>query len=294
MGILFVLIGAFCFAISNAYWKKVTQTIPYQIGMFFRGVFASGFFAILYFGFKNHPSFTGWTVRPLAIDQQLLYTIAICIFNIFGLMFFLRGIQKAPVSLVVPVSALKVFTILTAVFVVGEIWKMPYLYAFILSTGGVLLLYLDGSEHATAKEQRLGVLYGLASSFFWGSSYALYKYPISWWGPLGFSFVIETTAMLFGLVLVVRDGLFRKLFQYVKSVHIQTYIVQGILLVAGGLAINVSYQYLPIMVINILIISSQLLSVLLGFMFFKERLSLKQWIGLVLIMISFFVVATAV
>jgi uncharacterized membrane protein len=48
------------------------------------------------------------------------------------------------------------------------------------------------------------------------------------------------------------------------------------------------------MVINILIISSQLLSVLLGFMFFKERLSLKQWIGLVLIMISFFVVATAV
>jgi drug/metabolite transporter (DMT)-like permease len=81
---------------------------------------------------------------------------------------------------------------------------------------------------------------------------------------------------------------------YIKSIHIQTYIVQGILLVAGGLAINVSYQYLPIMVINILIISSQLLSVLLGFMFFKERLSVKQWVGLILIMISFFVVATAV
>ena len=38
MGILFVLIGAFCFALSNAYWKKVTQTIPYQVGMFFRGI----------------------------------------------------------------------------------------------------------------------------------------------------------------------------------------------------------------------------------------------------------------
>jgi drug/metabolite transporter (DMT)-like permease len=70
--------------------------------------------------------------------------------------------------------------------------------------------------------------------------------------------------------------------------------VQGILLVTGGLAINISYQYLPIMVINILIISSQLLSVLLGFMFFKERLSMKQWIGLILIVASFFVVATAV
>ena len=294
MGILFVLIGAFCFALSNAYWKKVTQTIPYQIGMFFRGIFASVVFAILYFGCRDTSFFTGWTVRPLAIDQQLLLTIALCIFNIFGLLFFLRGIQKAPVSIVVPVSALKVFTILTAVFVVGEVWKMPYLYAFVLSTGGLLFLYLEGSAQASSTEQKTGVLYGLASSFFWGSSYALYKYPISWWGPLGFSFVIETTAMLFGLVLVVRDGLLSKLFQYVKSVHIQTYIVQGILLVAGGLAINVSYQYLPIMVINILIISSQLLSVLLGFMFFKERLSLKQWIGLVLIMISFFVVATAV
>jgi drug/metabolite transporter (DMT)-like permease len=84
------------------------------------------------------------------------------------------------------------------------------------------------------------------------------------------------------------------LHQYIKATHIQTYIVQGILLVAGGLAINISYQYLPIMVINILIISSQLLSVLLGFMFFKERLSVKQWVGLVLIIASFFVVATAV
>ena len=293
MGILFVLIGAFCFAISNAYWKKVTQSIPYQVGMFFRGVFAATFFAILYFGFRNHPVFNGWTIKPLGFELNLIYTIAICVFNIFGLMFFLRGIQKAPVSLVVPVSALKVFTILTAVFIVGEVWKMPYLYAFVLSTAGLLLLYLQGSENATVKEQKLGVLFGLASSFFWGSSYALYKFPISWWGPLGFSFIIETTAMLFGFVLVIRDGLLGKLFDYVKAVHIQTYIVQGILLVTGGLAINVSYQYLPIMVINILIISSQLLSVLLGFMFFKERLSWKQWIGLVLIMISFFVVATA-
>ena len=293
MGILFVLIGAFCFALSNAYWKKVTQTIPYQVGMFFRGIFASVVFAILYFGFRDTSFFTGWTVKPLAIDQQFLLTIAICVFNIFGLLFFLRGIQKAPVSIVVPVSALKVFTILTAVFVVGEVWKMPYLYAFVLSTGGLLFLYLEGSSQASSKEQKTGVLYGLASSFFWGSSYALYTYPIQWWGPLGFSFVIETTAMLFGLVLIIKDGLLSSLHKYIKATHIQTYIVQGILLVAGGLAINISYQYLPIMVINILIISSQLLSVLLGFMFFKERLSLKQWFGLILIIASFFVVATA-
>jgi len=32
----------------------------------------------------------------------------------------------------------------------------------------------------------------------------------------------------------------------------------------------------------------------LGFMFFKERLSVKHWLGLVLIIASFFVVATAV
>lgn len=294
MGILFVLIGAFCFALSNAYWKKVTQTIPYQIGMFFRGIFASVVFAILYFGCRDTSFFTGWTARPLAIDQQLLLTIALCIFNIFGLLFFLRGIQKAPVSIVVPVSALKVFTILTAVFVVGEVWKMPYLYAFVLSTGGLLFLYLEGSAQASSTEQKTGVLYGLASSFFWGSSYALYTYPIQWWGPLGFSFVIETTAMLFGLVLIIRDGLLSSLHHYIKATNIQTYIVQGILLVTGGLAINISYQYLPIMVINILIISSQLLSVLLGFMFFKERLSVKQWLGLVLIIASFFVVATAV
>ena len=293
MGILFVMIGAFCFAISNAYWKKVTKHIPFQIGMFYRGVFATVIFAILYFGFRHAPFFKYWIVRDIALDKQLLLSIALSIFNIFGLVFFLQGLQKAPVSVVVPVSSLKIFTILTAVFIVGEVWKTPYLYAFILSTAGLLLLYLQGKELAKGSQLKTGIIYGLASSFFWGSSYALYTYPISWWGPLGFSFVIETTAMLFGLVMVVKDGMLKDLFKYVQAKHLAEYLILGVLLVAGGLAINVSYQYLPVVVINILIISSQILSVLIGFVFFKERLSPKQWVGLALIIVSFFIVASA-
>ena len=294
MGIVFVLIGALCFAISNAYWKKVTQTIPYQIGMFYRGIFASTIFSILYFGFRDSAFFKGWTVNALSFGNPFLLTIALSIFNIFGLVFFLRGIQRAPVSIVVPVSAIKLFTILTAVFIVGEVWKANYLYAFIFSTAGLLLLYFQGKQEFSISEQKNGMLYGVLASFFWGSSYALYTYPISYWGPLGFSLVIETTAMLFGLVLVIRDGLLKNLFNYISAKHIFTYLKLGLLLVSGGLAINISYQYLPIMVINILIISSQLLSVLIGYFFFKERLSPKQWLGLAFIIISFFIVATSV
>jgi len=293
MGIVFVLIGALCFAISNAYWKKVTQTIPYQIGMFYRGIFASTIFSILYFGFRDSAFFKGWTVNALSFGNPFLLTIALSIFNIFGLVFFLRGIQRAPVSIVVPVSAIKLFTILTAVFIVGEVWKANYLYAFIFSTAGLLLLYFQGKQQSSISEQKNGMLYGVLASFFWGSSYALYTYPISYWGPLGFSLVIETTAMLFGLVLVIRDGLLKSLFNYISAKHIFTYLKLGLLLVSGGLAINISYQYLPIMVINILIISSQLLSVLIGYFFFKERLSPKQWLGLAFIIISFFIVATS-
>ncbi len=292
MGILFVLIGAFCFAISNAYWKKVTQTIPYQIGMFYRGVFATIIFGILYFGFRHAPVFKYWTVRDIVFDKEFLLSVALSIFNIFGLVFFLQGIQKAPVSVVVPVSSLKLFTISTAVFIVGEVWKTPYLYAFLLSTSGLLLLYLQGKEFINASQLKSGIIYGVASSFFWGSSYALYKFPISWWGPLGFSLIIETTAMLFGLVLVLRDNLFKDLIKYVSIKYIGEYLILGALLVVGGLAINMSYGYLSVVVINILIISSQILSVLIGLVFFKERLSLKQWIGILLIIVSFFVVAT--
>ena len=291
MGILYVLIGAFCFAISNAYWKKVTKTIPYQVGMFYRGIFATVIFAILYFGFRHAPIFKYWTVRDIVFDKEFLLSVALSIFNIFGLVFFLQGIQKAPVSVVVPVSSLKLFTISTAVFIVGEVWKTPYLYAFLLSTAGLLLLYLQGKEFINSSQLKSGILYGIASSFFWGSSYALYKFPISWWGPLGFSLIIETTAMIFGLALVLRDALSKDLLKYVSIKHIGEYIILGGLLVVGGLAINMSYGYLPVVVINILIISSQLLSVLIGFVFFKERLSLKQWIGLLLIIASFFVVA---
>ena len=60
MGIIYVLIGALCFAISNAYWKKVTATIPYQIGMFYRGIFATIIFSVLYFGFRQADFFKYW------------------------------------------------------------------------------------------------------------------------------------------------------------------------------------------------------------------------------------------
>jgi len=291
MGIIYVLIGAFCFAISNAYWKKVTATIPYQIGMFYRGIFPTVIFAILYFGFRQADFFKYWVVRDIVIDQEFILSIALSVFNIFGLVFFLQGLQKAPVSVVVPVSSLKLFTILTAVFVVGEVWKGNYLIAFILSTLGLFLLYYKRGEIHNAKEFEKGMLYGLASSFFWGSSYALYKFPIAWWGPLGFSLIIESVAMLFGLVLVVKDGLSNQLVSYLKGIHLKAYLILGALLVIGGLAINMSYGYLPVVVINILIIGSQIISVLIGYFIYKERLSIKQWIGLALIIASFFVVA---
>lgn len=291
MGIIFVLIGAFCFAISNAYWKKVTASIPYQIGMFYRGVFATAIFAILYFGFRQEAFFKYWVVRDIAFDKQFLLSIALSVFNIFGLVFFLQGIQRAPVSVVVPVSSLKLFTILTAVFIVGELWHVNYLYAFILSTIGLFLVYYKSSEIHNALEFEKGMLYGIASSFFWGSSYAMYKFPIQWWGPLGWSLIIEAVAMLFGLILVVKDGILNQLFNYLKAIHIKDYLILGTLLVAGGLAINMSYSYLPVVVINILIIGSQIISVLIGYVFFKERLTIKQWLGLALIITSFFVVA---
>jgi drug/metabolite transporter (DMT)-like permease len=259
--------------------------------MFYRGIFATIIFAILYFGFRQADFFKYWVVRDIAFDKEFILSIALSIFNIFGLVFFLQGIQKAPVSVVVPVSSLKLFTILTAVFIVGEVWKSNYLIAFVLSTVGLFLLYYKRGEIHNAKEFEKGMLYGIASSFFWGSSYALYKFPIAWWGPLGFSLIIESVAMLFGLVLVIKDGLASQLLLYLKGIHLKAYLILGALLVIGGLAINMSYGYLPVVVINILIIGSQIISVLIGYFIYKERLSIKQWLGLALIIASFFVVA---
>ena len=291
MGIIYVLIGALCFAISNAYWKKATATIPYQIGMFYRGIFATIIFSVLYFGFRQADFFKYWVVRDIALDKEFILSIALSVFNIFGLVFFLQGIQKAPVSVVVPVSSLKIFTIITAVFVMGELWYNNYLIAFILSTLGLFLLYFKRTEVQQANTFKKGILYGIASSFFWGSSFALYKFPIAWWGPLGFSLIIESVAMLFGLVLVIKDGLMNQLTAYLKLIHIKAYLILGALLVIGGLAINMSYGYLPVVVINILIIGSQIISVLIGYFIYKERLSIQQWIGLAFIIASFFVVA---
>ena len=102
------------------------------------------------------------------MDKEFILSIALSVFNIFGLVFFLQGIQKAPISVVVPVSSLKIFTIITAVFIMGEVWYHNYLIAFILSTVGLFLLYFKRAEIQNTKafEKGLAEFVGARSALF--------------------------------------------------------------------------------------------------------------------------------
>lgn len=82
-------------------------------------------------------------------------------------------------------SSLNILSILTAVIILGESFRPVYFLSFSLAGLGVWLIQ-KGSVNAVKGWNR-GILYSLLAAFFWGVSYALFKFPANSIGALPLS-----------------------------------------------------------------------------------------------------------
>ncbi len=287
MGKLFVIISAVCFGCSNAYWKKATTDTPFLVVIFYRGIIASSIFGVLWmvaYNYKVLPSFmdgsNGFS------NTQLVYTIALCIFSGFGLLFFVRSLQLTMVSIVVPLSSVNIFAILTATFVLKEAWKNLYLIAIGLTVTGIWLIFKSTNPSSDNKDIAKSFITSLLASFFWGISYALFKIPIRWIGPIPFSFILEFTISLFALVLLLINGSLRHVIHKRPFKPNKHYWILALLVIGGTLFVNLSMMSTPITEVNILSNTSQLISLAMGYILYREKLTTKQWLGVMAIICS--------
>ena len=72
---------------------------------------------------------------------------------------------------------------------------------------------------------------------------------------------------------------------------IKHYVVLSILLFCGTLFINLGLKNTPIIVVNILSNFTLLISLLLGYILYNEKLKWKEWIGVSFIIIAIFLAA---
>ncbi len=286
MGVLFVILSAICFGISNAYWKKAIGQKSFYVVIFFRGLFTSilyGLILVLNYIFNFLPTILLST--DIVSISTYIYAILLSIFSGIGLYFFVKSIQTDKISVVVPLSSINVFSVLTAVFILNETWKNEYLVQFGLVVFGALLIYSSSKRDNKISSNKNIILTSILAAFFWGISYALFKVSIQKIGALAFAFILELTITCFAFFLIIYNQVFHEILTGNKIKH---YIVLSLLLFFGTLFINLGLQHTPIIVVNILSNITLLISLLLGFILYNEKLKGKEWLGILLILIAIF------
>jgi drug/metabolite transporter (DMT)-like permease len=285
MGITFGLVSALCFGISNAYWKKAAQDADYVFLVLFRGLIAVSVFGlcwlIMAFGSFDVESI----INRNATAADYLNAFMICGFCSLGLYFFLKSMKYAPVSITVALSTVNIFGILTTVLIVGERFDLIYVLAFFLAITGILLaqkLNWEGSVFQWNK----GATYALLASLFWGITYPLFKFVSPKIGALPLSFILESSVTLMALFWAISDKKKNYSKPIFKKVQLRHYLVLALLLIGGTLFFNLAIQHISVFKLNLVGNFQFIVSIFLAITFYKERLSMQQILGILLIFCS--------
>jgi drug/metabolite transporter (DMT)-like permease len=289
-GLVFGIISTTCFGISNVYWKKAVLNDDFSRIVFFRGLLTVMMLGLLWlFLFKQSTTQTLLVQQTTIRLADLLLMIALCLVSSLGLVFYLLSLQYAPVSISVPLSSINVFNILTAVFVLGEVFKPVYYFSFSLAGAGVWLINRKVNQDATGWNR--GAAYAILASVFWGITYALFKFPATRIGAIPLAFTLESCVMITALIWnrVAAPPVY-SVFSGVCRQQSKHYFILALLLLGGTVFYNLAVQLKDVLVLTLVGNLSLVISVILGIVWQKENITTMQVAGLILILCSLFAV----
>ncbi|MCK9291863.1 MAG: GRP family sugar transporter [Bacteroidales bacterium] len=281
---LFGTISALSFGISNAYWKVASKQIDFPYLVIFRGILASIFFGLCWIILKRFDLEHFGIIGNAATSTVYLQAIFICFVCSLGLIFFLSSLKFQEVSITVPITSVNIFNILTSVFIVGERFYSVYYLSFSIALVGILLT----QNFKLNKKNRWnkGATYAILATFFWGITYPLFKFVSPIIGALPLSFILEFSVTISALIWAISKKKSIALQQLLSIKNLTHYFVLAGLLIGGTLFFNLAIQSLSVLTLNILSNLQLVVSVLIGIVVFKEKLSQKQLSGIILILIS--------
>ncbi|MHA8083180.1 EamA family transporter [Aquirufa sp. A-Brett2-15D] len=286
LGFLYLLLSAGFYGFSNAFWKKAIQDAPFLQVIFLRGLYTTSFFGICYLLDLKWGTFEPWLgIRPDFSAEQLGLSFLLCLFSSFGLYFFVRSLKTEAVSLVAPISSINVFGLLTAVLFLGESWGMNYSFALMCIVAGIYFIF-QSDWHFDSLNAFLKALGGsVLASFFWGVSYALFKYPVTWLGVIPFTFLLELCVTLcVGLFLVFQKHPWQPLSH--RPIRIL-----ALCIMAGSTFLHIAYQTATVTQIIFINKSQLVMTLFFGQLLYREKLTLPKLLGVALLILSIYLVA---
>jgi len=282
---LFALISATSFGISNGYWKIPHKHISLTQLIFFRGIIASAIFGLLWISINIIHADYFETISYKATLSEYLFTILLCFVCSLGLVFFLQSIHYSKISITVPLTSINLFSILTAVFVLNEKFKTQFCLTFLFAFFGILLLQLKTMGRFSLQWNK-GATYAILASFVWGVTYALFKFPVKWVGPIPLAFLLESSVTITALIWSLINKSKINFADLTNKKNIKHYLILAFLLVNGTLFFNMALRDMSVLILIFSGCFQMIVAVLFEVFVFKLKLKVSELIGILLIIIS--------
>ena len=279
---IFAIISSIGFGISNAYWKKAHADVSFPTMVFYRGLLGASFLGITWMLCSYYDVQVLDIGKHTAPFSEYVKAWFLCVFCSLGLVSFLQSLKYSSVSVTVPISSVNLFNILTAVFVLHEAFKNIYFLSFPLAALGVIIINVKKGEKSVWNK---GAAYAILATFFWGISYALFKFTIQAIGPLALSFILEFAVTFTAFCWMFLSNNKPKKEDLAKE-NVRHYIVLASLLIINSIFFNLALQGLSVLTFNLLTYLQTVVSIALGIIMFKEKLSTRQYIGIACIVCS--------
>ncbi len=274
--LLLKIISSLFFLISGIIWKKVLVCGDKNYHYIIYRVIATLFFFLLikyYFQYNEIENFN--KVISVITFKDWIVCVSICLFSFWGLYFYTEALQNGRLSFIAPLNGIApVFSFITSVIIFDETLSFPKYISLILFCIGLLLHQKDKLvDFKISKEVLLTLLFSL----IWGISFVLYLIPIKKFGVINFSIILELCVFVSCIGLLVFKEK-RVLPPRLNNNNQLLCLLMGFLVAGGSLLSNFTLTQFPVS-LNIFIgLIFELIVLVVGLYFFREKLNNKDWL----------------
>ncbi|MBI5393193.1 DMT family transporter [Candidatus Woesearchaeota archaeon] len=289
LGILYAILSAVAFGISNVIMKHMTIKIDKLALMTIRSTFTLiTFIPLLFFADFILPSF-----------KESIIIVAIGLIGAIAYYYFVKAIELSTVSIISAITRTSaLITVILSVFLFNEELKLMQYFAILAVLAGIILLTIDLKKLNTEQllQEKKALFISLFVTLLWGIMYFLMKYSVTAVGSIYTAFYLEFFVFFFIALLLLKENnriqfqeSARKIINEKKMIVIIFFI--GLLTTLGSLlysfAISLIYVSIAITLINM----SPLITAIVARIFINERLSTKQIIGMIMTIIGVIIIS---
>lgn len=280
LGVLFGIITMISWGLDKVCWKRVSSKLNHYTMLLFNYFFMVLFLFIFSAMTKN--------IKWISLNDLLL-VIFLGFLGFIAILLFFISFRFMQISMITALTTAYVpIAAIMAVFIFKESITLPLLIGTILVFIGIFLLSLTEGK-LKIKNWKIMLLLAAAISLIWGFIFPFLRIPINNMGAITASLYFEGFIMFFCLIyFLIKNKNYKFI---VKKGNSRWLILSGFLGAVGAVFYNFSLDHGLILIASPIASASLLITVLASWLFLKERLTKRQWVYILIILIGLILIS---